>query len=351
MSTDLFTFLNYMSGWTGESDEHVQTLIDEHNLFVSLGDFNSDAAVDTEFNTLVGIATEVRDKTIAADALQISADAAAVGAIWSFGIGMAAFAVLETTAMILKGVISSKSKDLNEKLKTVDTDIAKLIDPKVNQYISAYKANNTIVAAKQAKGMDGQTCRAILLQFMAQIEVAGGKLDVATFKQYANSARRLFDSEEIKAVYDALDDLNMSVKSDDDLQKFVDSIKGFTFNHSTELTMVRLGSIFIVNNRMKVATKRLAEHNAIAEFVGAEAKTSVFKMMDCWGKFFAVIAVVTSVADVVLQILDIVNVVEQTKKMVDELNGTMKTNYKAFFNGIKEAANHYNEAIKKKKTG
>lgn len=348
MSTDMFTFLNYMSGWTGGTDENIQSLINEHNLFVSLDNFNSDTAIETEFNTLVDMATDVRDKTVAADALQISADAAAVASIWSFGLGMVAFAAFETTATILRAVISSRSKDLNKKLTTVDIDIAALIDPKVYQYITAYKANNNIVAAKQAKGMDGQTCRSILLQFMAQIETASGKLDVATFKQYANSARMLFNSEEIKAVYNALDKLNMSPKSDDDLKNCIDSIKGFTFGGSTALTLVRYGSIGIMANRMNVATKKLAQYNEIAEFVGAETKTSVFKMMDCWGKFFAGIAVIASVTDAVLEIIDIVDVMEQSKKMVDELNGKIKTSYKDFFNGIREAAKHYNEAVAKK---
>lgn len=205
MSNDSFTFLNYMSGWTGATDKDIQSLISEHNLFVLLNDFNSDAAVDSEFNTLVGKAIAVRDETIAADAFQISADAAAIASIWSFGFGMLAFAALEASAVILRATISKHSKDLNTKLTTVDTDIAALINPKVSDYIAAYKANNNIVAAQQAKGMNGQTCRSILLQFMAQIEMAGGKLDVATFKKYANSARMLFNSEEIKAVYDALD--------------------------------------------------------------------------------------------------------------------------------------------------
>ncbi|RUP52014.1 hypothetical protein BC936DRAFT_143527 [Jimgerdemannia flammicorona] len=348
MSTDLFTFLAYMSGWTGGTDEHIQSLIKEHNLFVSLGDFDSDTVIDKEFNTLVDMATTVRDETIAADALEIAGDAAAVAAIWSFGLGMVAFAAFEASALLLRANISSKSKDLNNKLTTVDTDIAGLIDSRVYQYIAAYKANNSIVAAKQAKGMDGQTCRSILLQFMAQIELAEGKLDVATFKKYANSARVLFDSDEIKAVYDALDKLNLSAKSDDDLKNCIDSIKGFTFGGSTALTMVRIGSIYIMANRMNVATKKLAQYNEIAEFVGAEKQTSVFKMMDCWGKFFAGIAVIVSVADAVLQIIDIVEVVEQTKKMVDELNGKIKTSYKDFFNNIKEAAKHYNDATKKK---
>ena len=261
---------------------------------------------------------------------------------------MLAFAALEASATILRAIISSKSKDLNNKLTAVDIDIAALIDPKVVQYIAAYKANNNIVAAKQAKGMDGQTCRSILLQFMGQIEMADGKLDVDTFKQYANSARMLFNSEEIKAVYNALDKLNMSPKSDDDLKNCIDSIKSFKFDGSTAVTLVRYGSIGIMANSLKIATKRLAQYNEIAEIMGAEKRTSVFKMMDCWGKFFAGIAVIASVTDAVLEIIDIVNVVEQSNKMVDDLNGKIKTSYKDFFNGIKEAAKHYNEAITKK---
>ncbi|KAJ0159096.1 hypothetical protein CTA2_10326 [Colletotrichum tanaceti] len=348
MSTDLNVFLNYMSGWTGASEKDIQSMIDEHNLFVSLGDFDSDGAIKTEFNTLVDMATKVRDETIAADALQISADAAAVASIWSFGFGMLAFAALEASVLITKAVISKHSKDLNQKLTTVDADIAAIVGPKVYQYITSYKANNNIVAAKQATGMSGQTCRSYLLQFMAQIEMAGDKLDVATFKKYANSASVLFNSDEIKEVYKALDTLNLSQQSDEDLKKCLNSIKGFEFGGSTALTLVRFGSIAIMANRMKVATTKLAQYNEVAEFVGAETKTSAFKMMDCLGKFFAGIAVVASVADAVLQILDIIDVVEQTKKMVDDLNGKIKTSYTDFFNGIKDAARHYNEATAKK---
>lgn len=68
-------------------------------------------------------------------------------------------------------------------------------------------------------------------------------------------------------------------------------------------------------------------------------------MMDAVGKFVAVVAVVMSVVDTVLEVLDIVDVVEQTKKMCDELNGSIKDNYKAYFNGIKAASLQYKAAI------
>lgn len=127
-STDLITYLNYMSTWETESDANIDTLISEHNLFVNLGDFNSDSAIDKEFTTLDNLACDVRDRTIAADATQISADAAAIASIWSFGLGMAAFAALEAAHIIEQKYISSKSKELNEKLTTVDTDISSQIE-------------------------------------------------------------------------------------------------------------------------------------------------------------------------------------------------------------------------------
>ncbi|KAF4414787.1 hypothetical protein FACUT_13965 [Fusarium acutatum] len=116
----------------------------------------------------------------------------------------------------------------------------------------------------------------------------------------------------------------------------------------TRITYLSTAILFIIANKLNIATKRLAQHNEVAVFVGVERKTSVLKMMDYSGKFFAAVAVVTSVADAILQILNIVDVVEQTKKMVDELNGTIKMNYKAFFNGIKEPAKHYYKAVTKK---
>ncbi|KAF8307320.1 hypothetical protein DL93DRAFT_2088042 [Clavulina sp. PMI_390] len=336
-----------MSGWTEASDKDIQSVIDEHNLFVSLDNFNSDTTVDTEFNTLVGLATDVRDETIAADALHITADAAAVGAIWNFGFGMVVFTIAEGTAAGLQVHISSKAHELNKKLMTADADIAAGINPKVSQYVSAFKANNSMVADKRPRGMDAPTCRSILLQFMAHIELAGAKLDVATFKQYAESARTLFNSKEIEAVYNALDKLNLSAKSDDDLKKCKDSIKGFSFGGTVALHIVRTVSFIGMAKSLSNAGKKLAKNKELDDLLEFKQE-SAFKMMGSWGKFFAAITVIASVADAILDIFDIAAVLEQTKKMVDELNGDIKTNYKEFFNSIRSAAEHYNDAMKNK---
>jgi hypothetical protein len=152
-STDLITYLNYISNWENESDTNIDKLIAEHNLFVRLGDFNPDSAINEEFATIIDMATEVQNLTIAADAIQMAADAAAVASFWSFGLGMAAFIGLEAAEAVEKAVISSKSKELNNKLNTADTAIASKISTNVNDYVMAYKSNNNLIVAQAPKGL------------------------------------------------------------------------------------------------------------------------------------------------------------------------------------------------------
>lgn len=349
MSTDLLTYLNYMSTWDSQSDANINKLIDEQKLFAGLGDFSSDSAIDSEFDTLTSLAKEVRDTTIAADAIQIAADAAAVASIWSFGLGMAAFVALETAKAIDEKVISNKSTELNNKLKTVDTDISAKINDKVYLYTIQYKANNDLIASNAPKGLDTRTCRSLLMQFMAQVQKANGKLDATGFKKYAESARTLYNSTEINNVYNALDALNFSAKSDADIQKFLGYLKGLNYP-ATQLSIVRNFSIAIMYYKLNIANKTIEANAKAAGFEVAEVESSTFGMLDAVGKFVAVVAVVMSVVDTVLSIIDIVDVVEQSKKMCDELNGSIKDSYKAYFNGIKTASQNYNIAIAQTKT-
>jgi len=156
-STDLITYLNYMSTWETESDENIDGIISEQALFVNLGEFDSDTAVNAEFTTLYDLSCEVRNLTVAKDATQIAADGAAVAAIWSFGLGMAAFAALQAAEIIQEKVISSKSTDLNNKLTSVDADISAQINSPVSDYVAKYKQNNNLIASKAPVGLDTRT--------------------------------------------------------------------------------------------------------------------------------------------------------------------------------------------------
>ncbi|RJT36283.1 hypothetical protein [Rahnella woolbedingensis] len=346
-STDLITYLNYMSTWDTESDANIDQLITEQTLFIGLQDFESDSVVDSEFNTLNDLACEVRDLTIAADAIQMAADAAAVASIWSFGLGMAAFVALEAAEQIDKAVISSKSGKLNEKLTSADSDISSQISPNVASYVSKYKENNNLIISKAPKGLDTTTCRSNLMQFMAEIQRKSGKLDAATFRQYAESARIVYNSDEINKVYDALDQLNFSAKSDADVKKFMDVLVGLQLPSQAKfgLTLVTSMSIAIMFYKLKIANTAIKAQAEAAGIPVEEVNTSAFEAMDAVGKFAAVVTVVMSVVDVVLNIIDIVDVVAQCKKMCDQLNGPIKASYKTYFNGIKTAAQQYREAI------
>jgi len=346
-STDLITYLNYMATWDSESDPNIDSIIKEQNLLLQVGDFDSDTAVSHEFDTLYDMACEVRNLTIAADATQIAADAAAIASIWSFGLGMAAFAALEATELIEKKVISDKSKKLNEKLQTTDTDISANISEAVNDYVEQYKSNNNIIASKAPAGLDTRTCRAYLMQFTADVQRRAGKLDAATFRKYAESARLLYNSDEINKVYDALDELNLSEKTDADVKKFMDVLAGFKPPQGVQIAKELLTgvSILIMFNKLKIANKTIEVTARDAGIPVEEVNTTAFEAMDAVGKFATAVAVVMSVIDVIFDVLDIVDVVEQCKQMCDKIQGPIKASYLAYFNGIRDASKQYKAAI------
>ncbi|KAK0517343.1 hypothetical protein JMJ35_000498 [Cladonia borealis] len=348
MSTDLISYLNYMSTWDSETDENINSIINEHNLFVNLGDFSADSVIAREFRTLVDLADTLRDETIAADAVQIAADAAAVASIWTFGLGMAAFAALEVTEQIQQHYIAKKSGELNTKMQSIDTDISSRINSNVNNYIIAYKANNTLIASKAPEGLDTRTCRALLMQFMAEVEKdtrTTGVLDIPTFKNYAEAARRVYKSNEINNVYNALDTLSLSKKKTDaEVKQCIGSIVGLDFD-TTALSLVRGFTIAIMFRKLQIARKTIRENAQEAGLDGAEVESNVFDALDAVGKFVTVVTVIMSVVDTVLRIIDIVDVVEQTKAWVDKLNGPIKESYTKYFDGIKTASKSYVAAV------
>lgn len=344
MSTTLATYLNYMENWADESDDNINLLIQEQTLFAAVGSFDSDDAVDSVFDAIISDAKTVRDETIAADAIQIAADAAAIAAIYSFGLGMAAFAALEGTKMLDEKIISDKSKDLNDKLTSADLDISAKISDQVKAYIVAYKANNNLIVSKAPTGLDVRHCRAILMQFMAAVHKANGTLDADAFRTYADSARVLYKSPQIDAVYAALDTLNRSKKTEDDIKQYMNTIVGLNF-HSTTLTIVTNVSVGFMFYKLRIANAQIKSAAEDAGIPTEEVDSSAFGMLDAVGKFVAVVAVIMSVVDAVLDIIDIVDVVEQCKTMCDQLNGPIKQNYKDYFNGIRDASTKYNAAM------
>ncbi|KAK3368276.1 hypothetical protein B0H63DRAFT_528646 [Podospora didyma] len=242
-----------------------------------------DSESDDNINEIIpSTSSTVRVDTIEADTLQIAADAAAVAAIWTFGLGMAAYAVFETEAIIEKGVISSKAKELNGKLTAIDANISARINQNVNLYVIQYKSNNDLIASKAPKGLDARTCRSILMQFMAQVHEYNGTLDIAGFKKYAEAARRLYNSPEINDVYDALDKLNLSEESDADVQQFIELVKSQNFD-SVVMILLRNIAVTSMAFSLNIANQTIRDCAKAAGFEVAEVESSAFGMLDVWG--------------------------------------------------------------------
>jgi PP-loop superfamily ATP-utilizing enzyme len=234
---------------------------------------------------------------------------------------------------------------LNAKLATVDTDISAKINPSVNSYVTQYKDNNNLISTNMPKGLDTRTARALLMQFLAKVHMDTGALTVANVRKYAEVARILFNSDEIKDVYNALDQLSLSAKSEDDVQKLVDTITGFTFGGSVAIKIVQGLAVAIMFKRLGVANETIQKTAKAAGLEVEEVESSGFGMMDGIGKFATGVAIVMSVVQVVMDIIDIVDVVEQTQTMLDKLNGEIKESYQTYFNGIRDASKAYNAAI------
>ena len=56
MSTNLMTYLSYISNWEDADDQDIQDLIDEQTFFKNLGTFDATTSIDNEFNTLISLA-------------------------------------------------------------------------------------------------------------------------------------------------------------------------------------------------------------------------------------------------------------------------------------------------------
>lgn len=348
MSNVLQTYLEYMALWANESDVNIAAIIEEYQLYLQLGEFDANSVINSEFDTLVDLAKDARDATVAADVMQLAADVTALTAVYAFGMSMGAFAFLESQAVILEQVASTKSQELNGKLATIDTDIASQIDENVEAWVTKYKANNVVLAAKKNSSVDGPHSRAILLRFIAAVVTAEGEIDNENFRTYAEQCAEVLKSEdEITAVYEALDKVNINGldATDDDIATVLDKMSVFngfryqmTMAKAIILPMMTL-SLKINNQRIKkIAKKRGVE----VDELGNDMYYETMGRIDASAVF---LGMMVSIIDIFIQIYDIADVCHQTRQMVKLLEGTIKTHYKEFFNGISESAVAYKAAI------
>jgi len=262
---------------------------------------------------------------------------------------MAAFVALEVAEAAMQQDISSKRKELSDKMTTADTDIAAKINDSVLNYINAYKANNNLISADTAKGLDLQSSRSMLMQFCSQVTtffINNGGLTVDNFRSLAGSARLAYDEPQLIAVYNALDYLNLMDKSDANVQKFFDQLKAATGTmpvmQANIITSVCIG---ITLKQFKISEGTIEECAKAAEIPIEEVEYDTFGLMGSLGKFAAGVSVVMVVVDVILNITDIIDIVKQCKEMVNQLQTVIEPNYKDYFNNIKAASQAYVKAI------
>lgn len=358
MSTDLMTYQAFMGNWDSESDANIDAIIAERNLFLKIGDVDSDKAVNKEFDELTKLAKEVRDLTIAEDAADFAAQGAAVSAIWSFGWGMAAFAAAETAKIIAEKKVSKKSDELNNKLASMDTDIANGMDENMAMYMAKFKANNNLIASKSITGMGRDEARALLFQFMAEVYKKANKLDATTFRKYAEVCRKTYNIPEMQDVYDALDTLALSDQTPDDIQQYMNTLVGLKLPVGVEMGEAFLQSVTftLMSYKLKIANDKIekaakAARNAEGEpmeNVEEAVSESAFKVMDTVGKVAACSFVASAVIQGVFDIWDVVDVCKQCNDMCDKINNDkdgFRKSYSDYFKGMKEASLQYQKVI------
>lgn len=345
-STGLITYLNYISNWSLESYKNIECLISEFKAFLKLKDLNPDPIIDEEFTKLVSLATTVRDVTIAADATQLAADAAAVAMIWTFGLSMAVYAALEVTEIIERAVISDKSAELNKKLKDLDVTLASKMGSNVKAYITKYKANNKIIV-EQATELDKNMCRSYLMQFMANVQRKATSFDVATFRRFARAARIMYNSKQIQAVYAQLDKYVLGNKNDDDTTALMKVTAQFLddLHMPSDYSCLITGEVLSTMLSAKVTPEHISK---VARRVGypiEEVDDAAVSISESVGTFTAVVGVVLGIVNSVLIIINIVDVVHQYDKWIAELDGPIRKHYKDFYNGLCASSKKYRKAV------
>ncbi|WP_210526624.1 hypothetical protein [Pantoea ananatis] len=431
-STTYQTYLNYISTWEHESDNHIDKLIEELNVFSTLSDFESDSIINNEFIKLVSLVNQMKSNAIGADVAAIGANVAAVSSVFSLGLGMALFVALEAQSSVYRLFLKDETKDLMENLAVIDERISKGISPDVSLYIDLFKNNNRIISSKAPIGMDGSSCRSILFQFMAFVK-AKESLTAESFRRYAGLARKAFESDEINAIYDALDDLNLSKRTNSDIEEFEKKISAPKLFSHGELSFIQLAALTAAGYRRvrtdyrpldihaeasgdveltgaggqrsdgsqpsegesqagSSVTENTAVEGPVVEGPGVEGPVvegpvvegpvvegpvvegpvvegpvvegpvlfdnlppperissldTTYKNVDFCGKIAFAVAAIAAVIQIFVEILDIVDNIKKYDDLSDKLMNEVAKSYRDFFNGIKEASLHYQQAIKK----
>ena len=345
MSTDLITYLNFISGLETAKDQQIQDIIDERAAFIKLGQSDMmahcDASVDSVFDKIDTLAKQLEEEQIADESVALAEDAAAVAAIFSFGISMAAYAALAITDMALKAAIKEKENDLNNHLKSADQDIADKVGGPCAQYTTLTKKNNNYIAASSPKGLTPQTARSYLYNFMDYISRNGG-VTVKNFRKYIEVARLTKDDANISKIYDILDEFTLS--GDHGKEKIKEALKKMkATGMNPEYAHMAVGFTFVIwICKMKIAPRAINEAAPEAEVPAEEAEVGVLEDMEVIDVAMAAFTIVVSLVDAFLNVYMIVKTIKRYKENCKVL-ANAREQYKEFYKNLHDASVKYNK--------
>ena len=347
MSTDLITYLNFIAGLENATDTQLQDIIDERAQFILLGKSDMmtsiDNSIDSVFDKIDTLAKQLEEEEIAKESVELAEDAAAVSAIWSFGLSMAAFAALAATDIALKAAIKAKEDDLNDHLASADQDIADKVGGSCAQYIDLTKKNNNFIKASSPEGLTPQTARSYLYNYMDYISRNGG-VGLDNFKKYIEVARLTKDDANINSIYDILDEFTLS--DDHGEEKIKEALQNMTATgiDTQYLQFARGFTYAIWVYKMRVSAKAIKSAAADADVPPEEAEVSVLENMDNVGKAMAAFTIVMSIVDAALNVYNIVKTVERYEENV-KIFAKARGQYKEFYQSLYDASVEYNENL------
>ena len=347
MSTDLITYLNFIAGLENATDSQLQDIIDERAQFILLGNSDMmtsiDSSIDSVFDNIDSLAKQLEEEQIAEESVKLAEDAAAVAAVWSFGLSMAAFAALTVVDIALQLEIKEKEGDLNTALSNADQDIADKVGGSCSQYITLTKKNNDFISANSPAGLTPQTARSYLYNYMDYISRNGG-VSLDNFKKYIEVARLTKDDANINSIYDILDEFSLSNdKGGEQIQKALKDM-GETGINTEYLQFARGFTYGVWIYKMRVSSKAI---NSAAEEAGIppeEVEGSVLENMDVMGKAMAAFTIVMSVVDAALNVYNIVETVKRYEANV-KVFADARGQYKEFYQSLYDASVEYNQNL------
>lgn len=334
---------------TEKHDNQINKLIDEFNYYTNLGDFSYQNAVDTVFGELAEAADKLERLAIAEDVMQITANAAVMGAYFSFGMSMAAFITAEVEAAILQAEISSKIDELTDKMKNADTEIANLIGSNVPQYVNIYKENNAYVSEQAPDGFGLELCRYVLMQLFAVVYKIYKEKDESLESKHVyevlSTIKTTSALPEMEEIYNALDTINLYGSSEARVESLLKSLSDLNkkvtdSNASAMVTFIVFNKLDIDQDQIAASAKKL-DIDWENQYAGHVKKG----VSESCTKFQLALGAILNVVGVVIECFQIADVVEKTEALIKSLKNDIKPNYESFFADLKTSSMQYVEML------